>query len=182
MIFKSKYRNDYKTTTFIDAAGHTHKDTVYTGSYYVLPFDEGAKRRSSRVNLAFGLIIAGLYLAMGMVNPPSSRTAYVVMPYVILFLPIAYFIFGAVRYMGCRLRMENGDYQKGLVRMKHSAWGMLGTLAVSAVLDILYIIIHLDAGVAGKEVVYLAFHFVLAAIIVVYGKLYDRLYGGIKVE
>ncbi len=168
-MFLGKYKNDYK-------------DNEYLGNYYTLPFDKGQKFRSGLTNLGFAMFFAIMFLVMGTINPPSSRTLYVVMPYMFLFLPIAYFFFGALRYFQAPERMERIDYRKGLVRMKNSARGLIILLGLCVILDLVFIFTHIGLYPMGKEVVYLALHFVFAGFVIAYGVLYDRLYGGVQAD
>lgn len=170
-MFIGKYKNDYKGS-----------GNEYVGSYYTLPFDKSEKTASGITNLAFAVFFAIAFLVMGMINQPSSRTLYVVLPYMFLFLPTMYFFFGAVRYFNSPVRMQRVDYKKGLVRMKNAARGLLILLGMNVILDIMFIFTHIGLYPMGREVVYLATHFVFAGLVIAYGVLYDRFYKGVQAD
>lgn len=181
-MLKNRYRDDYTPTTYLDAKGKLVKGAVYNGDMYVLPLDAKQKRRTGFVNLGFSLLFVALFAAGGMVNQDSSHTFWIVFPYIFIFLPIGYFFLGAVSYLGNPVRMERAAYDGSLQRLRHSCLGAMVMTIISAALDILYLILYYDTIQVYLECVYLLFHILFLAAAVCYGKLYDRMYGGLTVE
>lgn len=181
-MLKNRYRDDYAATSYLDADGKVVRGTRYTGDMYVLPFDTKQKRRTGMVNLGFSLLFAVLFAAGGMVNQDSSHTFWIVFPYIFLFLPVGYFFLGAVSYFGTPVRMERAAYDGSLQRLRHSCLGAMVTAVISAALDVLYLGLYHNTIRVDRECMYLLCHilFLLAAFL--YGKLYDRMYGGLTVE
>ena len=68
--------------------------------FFILPFDQKKKHKMALVNLCFCFLFIALQIAAGLVNQASSRTAWIFYPYIVLFLPVAYFAFGAVTFVG----------------------------------------------------------------------------------
>ncbi len=181
-MLKNRYRDDYTPTTYLNEKGKLVKGAVYNGDMYVLPLDAKQKRRTGLVNLGFSLLFVALFAAGGMVNQDSSHTFWIVFPYIFIFLPIGYFFLGAVSYLGTPLRMERAAYDGSLLRMRRSCLGAMVMTVISAVLDILYLILYHDTIQVSGEGVYLLFHVLFLIAAVCYGKLYDRMYGGLAVE
>lgn len=181
-MLKNRYRDDYTSTSYMDASGKVVKGTCYRGDMYVLPMDTKEKRRTGLVNLGFSLLFAVLFAAGGMVNQDSSHTFWIVFPYIFIFLPIGYFFLGAVSYFGTPVRMERAAYDGSLQRMKHSCLGAMVMTGISGVLDIVYLLLYHDSIQVHRECVYLLCHVLFLLAAVGYGRLYDRMYSGLTVE
>lgn len=157
-------------------------DISYLGDYYVLPFDEKQKKRTGICNvLGVGLLLA-VQIAEGLLNQDSSRTFWIVYPYLFTLLPLAYMIAGAVRYFEVPLRMQKAHYETSLLRIRHSCIGTMVLAGISAVLDIVYMLVHRGAFHMGRELCYLGCHVVYLVAAAAYGRYYDRTYGGIRIE
>ncbi len=181
-MLKNTYRDDYTPSAYLNDKGKLVKSTIYNGDLYVLPFDAKQKRRTGLVNLGFSLLFGALFAGGGMVNQDSSHTFWIVFPYIFIFLPIGYFFLGAVSYFGTPLRMERAAYDGSLLRLRRSCLGAMVMTVISAALDILYLALYHDTIQVQRECVYLLFHILFLAAAVCYGKLFDRMYGGLTVE
>ena len=89
-----KYINQYRTETVRGENNKKIRNVIYTGDYYEVK-KEKVKRKDFFLSAVFFMI---LDFAAGMLNTPSSRVFYVVLPYTILFLPGVYFIMGAFTF------------------------------------------------------------------------------------
>ena len=86
-MLKNKYKNDFQKTSRMDAKGRMVQDSIYIGDIYVLPFDEKKKKQTNRVTLGFAAAMVAIQLLAGMMNQDSSRTFWIVYPYLFIFLP-----------------------------------------------------------------------------------------------
>jgi hypothetical protein len=173
-MIKNKYKDDYQRI----AAGRYS----YTGKYYTLPMDEKAKRKSGWVNLGTAAVFFVLEIAAGLLNPDSSRTAWIVFPYFFLFLPMSWMARGAFAYLGAPLKMERSCYQNSVIRMKHSCMAILILSGINAILDVLYIFLNRREIRTGLECLYLCCFLCMILTGILYGKNYDRMYGGIVID
>ena len=119
---------------------------------------------------------------MGLINPDSSRTAWIVFPYLFVILPLGYMLYGAVSYIGAPVRMHRAHYETGLLRMKRSCIGAMVLTGIGAVLDLVYMVLHRGEIRMGMECIYLICHFLFLAVAFFFGKYYDRNYSGILIE
>lgn len=181
-MLKNRYKDEYTNTSYVDANGRVRKSTIYNGNFYVLPVTEQQKKRYAWVNLLFALLTAGAFALGGCINPDSSRTAWIVFPYLCMFLPIGYLFIGAVSFFDAHLRMERAAYEGSLLRIMRSCRGILIMTALSALLDVLFIILYHGRIQLGKELLYLVSHLLIGGIVIGYGILYDRMYGQIVEE
>ncbi len=149
---------------------------------YVLPFDEKAKIKTNWITIGFALLMAAAQIGIGLVNQDSSRTFWIVYPYLFMFLPAAFMIVGAVSYMDAGVSMPTPQYDGSIRRMHRSALGILVMDGISAVCDVIYMVLYHSRIRIGAELVYLLGHLVLAAIVIAYAKYYDHIFAGIRVE
>lgn len=172
---KSRFHNDYERV----AAG----DYRYVGKFYTLPMDEKGKKKSSRINCIFVLLIAAAEILAGLLNADSSRILWIMIPYIGLFLPTAYMAMGAGAFVTVPLRMEHSAYENSLLRMKRSCIGIMILAGINGALDGLYIMLNLKQGIHIRvEVCYIGCMLGIVAAGVLFGIVYDRLYTGIQVE
>ena len=152
------------------------------GDYYVLPFDKQQKRKADVVNIATVLVLIAIHVTAGLLNQDSSRTFWIVLPYIMVFLPLGYMFIGAVNFWGNPVKMQRVQYETGVVRIKRSCIGSMVLIGIGAVLDILYMILYHDTANIGRELIYLLCHVLFLAAGVIYGKYYDRTYSNMTIE
>ena len=124
-MIKNPYQKDYQNELKQNRHGLLVTRTSYQGDFYVLPFDEQQKRRTGILNVIWTIALWVIELGMGLLNPDSSRTAWIVCPYLFVILPLGYMLYGAVSYIGAPLRMHRAHYETGLLRMKRSCIGAM---------------------------------------------------------
>lgn len=181
-MIKNKYKDDYSRFAKLNGKGRVVDDICYTGDYYVLPFDEEQKKKTNWVNIGYTVALIILQVVAGMLNQDSSRTFWIVYPYLFIFLPLAYMFIGAVSYYSDPLRMQKAQYETGLARIRRSCIGSMVLVGISAVLDIVYMILHHAAIRMGREMLYLFCHILFLAVAFMFGKYYDKTYGGLTTE
>ena len=99
-MIKNPYQKDYQNELKQNRHGLLVTRTSYQGEFYVLPFDEQQKRRTGILNVIWTIALWVIELGMGLINPDSSRTAWIVFPYLFVILPLGYMLYGAVSYIG----------------------------------------------------------------------------------
>lgn len=144
--------------------------------YCCLPLDENGKKKARVMNVVFGvgmLLVSGI---AGMLNPDSSRTAWIVFPYIFLFLPCAYMLLGAHSFWSAPIKMHRAVYQVSIVRMQRSCWGIIILAGLNMLLDIVYIAVHWNTLHLLKEVCYCSCMGIVLIIGICFGKYFDRTY------
>lgn len=179
---RNKYKDSYRKTTEIDARGRMVDRYVYAGGYYVLPFDEQKKKNTNLINLGFAAFLAVILLLTGMVNQSSSRTFWVVYPYLFIYLPLIYLIIGVIDYLGCGLHIQIDVYDKSIRRIRHSVWGIIIMSGIAVICDVIYLILFHGHIELARELIYLAGLVFLVVTGVCYGICYDRMFAGIILE
>lgn len=181
-MIKNKYKSDYKASARMDGRGRIVEDYSYVGNYYYLPLDEAKKKKANLMNVLFGMSMLLLTIAAGLMNADSSRTAWIVFPYLFLFLPCAYMLFGAHSFWGAKIRMEKVVYDTTITRMRRSCWGVIILSAVNSILDIVYIFLNFSDMNKIREFSYLVCMAVLLAVGIAFGKYFDKTYMPVTVE
>lgn len=181
-MIKNNYKDDYSRFLRLNGKGRVVPDISYVGDYYVLPFDEGKKKKTGLENMLFSILLFVIQLVEGMLNQDSSRTFWIVYPYLFVFLPLAYMILGSVSYFGVPLKMQKAHYEMSLARIHRSCIGAMVLVVISALLDLIYIIVNRSSIRLGMELLYLVLHVLFFAVAFAYGKYYDRMYAGLTIE
>lgn len=141
---------------------------------YVLAMSDSRKKQSSCVNLAFVLGISAFQLLAGMVNQDSSRTGWVVFLYLFTYLPLIYAFFGVFTYWSAGTTMTCLQYQHGLMRVKKSLLAVLAMDVIGIAFELLYMVLHRNGLHLVPELVYVLLHLPHIALVVGYGRYYDR--------
>lgn len=181
-MIKNKYKSEYKASTRLTSGGKMVQDYYYIGEYYCLPLNEQQKKKAKVSNLLFGLAMLLLTLTAGMMNPDSSRTLWIVLPYMCILLPCAYMLLGVWNFWDAPVRMEHSVYNASVVRMQRSCWGVIIVAFINIVLDIAFILVYNSEINIIKESLYCL---VLAAVVftgIGFGKFYDRTYVPVTME
>lgn len=181
-MIKNRFKDDYSQYTRLNGKGRVVEDICYTGDYYILPFNKEEKKKAGLVNLGFALALMAVQIAAGMVNQDSSRTFWIVYPYLFVFLPAIYFLIGAVSFLGCPVRMQKVQYETGLARIRRSCVGVVVMAGIGMVLELVFILIHHGGVRMERELIYLLCQGLLLAAGFLYGRYYDRTYGGLTIE
>ena len=87
-MLKNSFKDDYSRFLRLNGKGRVVDDICYIGDYYILPLDERQKKKTNLVNIGFAAVFFLIQIAMGMVNQDSSRTFWIVYPYLFIFLTV----------------------------------------------------------------------------------------------
>ncbi len=181
-MLKNKYKDDYSRFERLNGKGRVVEDICYTGDYYLLPFEKQQKRKTNLANLGFTGLLWAVQIGAGMVNQDSSRTFWIVYPYLFLYLPLAYLFLGAATYLEVSLRMQRVQYETGVTRIRRSLKGAMALSGVCLVLGLVYLALHFGEIQVGRELIYLLCHCLFLAVAFLYARYYNRTYSGIAVE
>lgn len=153
------------------------KKEYYTSEEYCsLPLDEAEKKKARKVNVLFGsgmLLLTGI---AGTLNPDSSRTAWIVFPYLFLFLPCAYMLFGAHSFWNASVCMHRAVYQVSIIRMQRSCWGVIILAGCNIALDVVYMLLHLGTLNLIREVCYCGCLILVLMTGIAFGRYFDKTY------
>ncbi len=181
-MIKNIYKKDYSIHQKIGQKGRLVDEISYIGDYYILPFSQKEKNKTNRVNLAITFVIIAMLLLAGFANQDSSRTFWIVFPYLIIYIPTGYMLLGAFTYIHAPIRMQNVQFETGIERMRRSGIGVLIFTTLSIILDIVYMILHRTNLNWSRELIYFFCQFFILAVLFLFRKYYARIYAGITKE
>ena len=181
-ILHNPYKGDFDHAPEVDKKGRFRDRFFYVGDIYVLPYDETEKKKTYVPCILFGI---GMFLATilpGMVNQSSSHTLWVVLPYMIQFLPVLFFLIGVVEYIGATPRMTKPQYDKGIGRMHFCSAALIVLSVISALCDVLYMILRRGEYDITREIIYLLLHIPVILAAFLFGRYYNKKFSAITVE
>ena len=176
------YKGDYQMNSRLNARGRVVDDICYTGDYYILKISESEKKKTKLWNFAFSIGIFSFLIIAGLLNQDSSRTAWIVFPYLMIYIPSAYLMRGSIAYVTMPKRMQKIQFDNSIARMKHSGIGILILTLISMCLDILYMFLHYKNINWGRESLYFLAHVLILALTFLFGKYYDKKYADVTME
>ena len=78
--------------------------------------------------------------------------------------------------------MQQVQYETGLARIRRSCAGAMVMAGICMALELVYILLHHNDVRMGRELLYLLCHGLLLAAGFLYGRYYNRTYGGLVIE
>ena len=178
MLF-NKYKDDYKQVQSLGRDGKLHTVTFYEGSYYKLPYDEKQFKKNKIICLMFSVAFLLIYLLAGLINPDSSKTAWIVFPYFFIFLPIGYNLLGVFNLFTQKVRMERAGFEESIVRMKNSSIAIMVLAVINIILDLIFIFLNHRELNCVIEISYIVLLTILIVTVIAFGKKYDKMFGGV---
>ena len=122
MFLNNPYKGDFDHTPEVDRHGHFRDRFYYKGDFYNLPYSKIQKNKSILIFGGFFIFMILLLVFAGIINPDSSRTIYVVLPYLALLISVIWGVVGLVKYAFSPLRMNRIEFDKGIKRMKYAVY------------------------------------------------------------
>ena len=151
----------------------------YDGSVYQLPYEESEFKKNKIITAIFCISFILIYIIAGSVNTASSRTIWIVFPFMFMFLPMAFNALGTINMIGLKPVMLNADYERSILRIKNCSMAVLVMAVINIILDLIFIILnHTDLDFV-IEISYIMLLLLLIAMVVAFGKKYDKMFGGV---
>lgn len=149
-----KYYKDYKLVSKTLPNGKVKQVTEYIGKYYVCCLNDSELSRYKLYYLTLVLCSSATVIGVGFLNNPSSRIAYVALPYVSLFLPMAYSFIGTIGFISSKNKLEQATYNKTKIRIRRSTIWQMILSSITILADIVYMIFAVDDGLLLKELIF----------------------------
>ena len=181
-ILHNPYKDDYDHRPDVDKKGRFKDTFFYKGNLYILPFEEEEKKKTHLPCLSFGILMVVSIILQGLINQTSSRTIWIVLPYMIQFLPALIYIVGTVEYMGATPRMTREQYDKGISRMRFCAISLIVIAICSILCDIVYMSTRAGEYELKLEILYLVCHLATIAICLLFGRYYNKKFSNIEIQ
>ena len=97
-MIKNPYQKDYQNELKQNRHGSSGDKNVLSGRFFMC-FRLMSSRSGGQafLNVIWTIALWVIELGMGLLNPDSSRTAWIVFPYLFVILPLGYMLYGAVQ-------------------------------------------------------------------------------------
>lgn len=149
---------------------------------YRLPYDHKQKRKNSFICIVYSLCELLIFVLAGLINQDSSRTFWIVFPYLFLFLPIACQLLGAINLILSDDIMAEKSFNNSLGRIKTSARLLIVLSVINLVLDIVFILLHFGQIAISSEIIYMVCIVLIIIASIVFGFIFDKLFAGLIKE
>lgn len=149
-----KYYKDYKLVSKTLPNGKVKQVSEYIGKYYICQLSKIDLRKIKFYHFTLALCSCATAIGAGFINNPGSRIAYVALPYVALFLPIAYSLIGTIGFISSKDKLEQATYDKTKIRIRRTTIWQIVLSSIAIVGDIIYIIIGVDRSLIYKELIF----------------------------
>lgn len=144
--YKDKYNKDYMR----DDLG----TYIYTGEYYMFDLPAGKLKRLKLIYFSISLVLLALFVAGGYVNNPGSRVIYVILPYITMFLPIAFMLSDAVKIIFSDNKMTYKQYNRSVLQLKRSVIALIVISAAAIAGETAYIVFNPFRVIFSSEIPY----------------------------
>ena len=134
-----KYLEDYRLENRTDPrSGKVKTVPVYHGKWFAFAAEEERVRRAKRLYPALSALCGALFLLVLLLNAPSGRAVYVMLPFAAMIFPTFYCLAGSRRLLtaGDRVTREHAD--KIQRRFASCSFMMILFSAISAAGHLLY--------------------------------------------
>ncbi len=149
---------------------------------YRLPYDHKQKRKNSCICIVYSLCELLIFVLAGLINQDSSRTFWIVFPYLFLFLPIAFQLLGAINLILSDDIMAEKSFNNSLGRIKTSARLLIVLSVINLVLDIVFILLHFGQIAISSEIIYMVCIVLIIIASIIFGFIFDKLFAGLIKE
>lgn len=172
MRTERKYRDLFRVE-LVESKNRVKKKVIYTGDYYKtdMPRDQIVKYKICFILVS--VLMAALFFCMGLLNNDGSRTFYVVFPYILQLLPIAYTIISAVSFYPKEV-LTVVQYEKAFIRIRTAGTWILILSVAGAIGETVYILGGYGNTV-NLELIFLICNLVMAALAIVILSIHSRI-------
>lgn len=143
---------------------------------YRLAYDRRQKRKNCLICVAYSIWELFIFVLAGLINQDSSKTFWIVFPYLFLFLPIAFQLLGAINLILSEDVMLKKTYDNSLGRIKISARLLILLSFINIILDIIFIFLYHSLIALLSEILYLICIALIAISAIAFGFIFDKLF------
>lgn len=138
-MISKKYGEDYAVTLSVNDRGRTVEKLTYQGEWFWLT---GVKnwRKAKLIAAGWAFFLTARYLLTGFTGGASGRVWYVVLPYVLGFLPAVLLTAGGYRALRCGRKMKREERDHGWLRMRLMGFWLLAFVLLTVAGEAFFLI------------------------------------------
>ncbi|NLF83116.1 MAG: hypothetical protein GX568_03920 [Candidatus Gastranaerophilales bacterium] len=138
------------------------KTAVYRGKYYsaAVPAEKLARYKAALKGAS--LVMALLFVGMGLMNNDGSKIFYVILPYAILSLSVFFMLVSSITFGKTKEKLTVPEYDKTVGRIKTAVIAAFISATAGAIGSLIYILSG-QSSTPGWEIIFLAGYVAIAA-------------------
>ncbi|NLM10404.1 MAG: hypothetical protein GX213_06450 [Clostridiaceae bacterium] len=167
-----KYKDLFKVET-VEYKNRVKQEVMYTGDYYITDMPQKLMRKYKICLILISVFMAILFLYIGLLNNDGSRVLYVVMPYILQFLPISFMIISAASFYP-KEKLTVVQYEKTFTRIRTTGTWIL-ILSFASILGEVIFIIAGYGNTPKLELVFLVCNIIIAVFAIITLQIHSKI-------
>lgn len=164
----SKRHPTYKDIYNKDYVRNDLGSCIYTGAYYMYDLPAGKLKWLKFTYFSIALVMLVLFVAGGYMNNPGGRVIYVILPYITMFLPIAFMLSDTVKIVFSDNKMTYKQYNRSVLQLKRSCVALIVISAASIAGELSYLVFNDSHAIFSSEIPYLLVCFTICSISIIF--------------
>jgi hypothetical protein len=111
----------------------------YTGVHFRFDMPAGLLKRTRIIYIILAAATAAIYVAGGLPDMEGNRILYVMLPYIVTFLPLAFMVIDTVKIAFLPDMFTEKQYDRSVLQMKRSSIAVLAAACLAFIGDIVFI-------------------------------------------
>ncbi len=177
-----KYKDDYKIKQIEKEDGSVEEQYIYVGTYYLNNMSEIQKRHLTLSAFVFSLLNMWLFFVSGFFDNAGGRCIYVMLPYICIFLPAAYFVLASFNVWLATAQLTREKYDKSFGRCIRMPKCMIVLSGITIVCDGIFLLVNRTTSNLENELLFMGFLVLIAVINIIFLKYNKNSFGCIKIQ
>lgn len=164
------YVKEYEMRESVDNRGNVKKVPVYIGPWFIPTAEEEMRQRLKRIYAVMAVLMIAVFLGCGVLENAGNRNMINALAYACSCFPLIYNLMGMIATMRLKDKIERREYDMSVLRMKHSATGIIVLYPIAMLAEIFSLFTVEKSVSVFSEIVYfiLCITMILAAWLVRY--------------
>jgi len=177
-----KYKDDFTFKKIQKEDGTCEEQVVYQGSLYLNDLSPVLKKYLTVSGFMISFLTILMFFVSGFFDNGGSHCLYVMLPYICIFLPAAYFILSAFNVWQAPAQLTREQYDKSFGRMKRMPKIIAALSVLSVLCDGIFMLLNRNDILWEDELLFSFFLIVTAAMNLFFLKFNKNSFECIKIQ
>lgn len=177
-----KYKDDYGFKQVKKEDGTVEEQVVYKGKFYLNNCGKVLQKQFTVRAFLISFFTMWLFFVSGFFDNAGSHCLYVMIPYICIFLPAAYFILAAFNVWQAPAQLTREKYDKSFGRCKRMPTIIAVLSILSIVCDGIFILLNKETVLLENELLFCFFLLVIAGLNIFFLRLNKNSFECIKIQ
>lgn len=150
-----KYFKDYEIISTVDENGKEKETKIYKGDYFEISLSNDNLLHYKRLCLILTVAILLLHTIGGTIDNLGMRNFYVILPYVIVFLPLVYMAEGVLKLPKEKRKYKREEVELSFKRIKTTSSALIVLFGITLIGEILFLFLNLGEVQIWSELAFL---------------------------